>query len=192
MLDKLQHKHHPQWAKHVIAVLVILGASATVFGLWYTQYRGVQKDNQEDEQQKAEQARAVAPESAVKSLPEPFNAYIAEHPAWLTAQQSADAVYLTDRRQWMVIAVGSSPVDKKNPKDACELRALDAVVSNRSNWLSRTAELRDGDAVRTIRTFAAGDVSGLPVVGEWYTQDGKHVSVLYGKLLAPEAAHLKD
>lgn len=122
-------------------------------------------------------------EKILASIPQPYRDYLKERPAWLTADQSADLVYVAGQRKLLVLAVGSSPLNKKYPRDACELQALAATKAACESKLVAQRKLEpDGNVTKVISQFVEGGVKGLPVVGEWLSPDGQRVYVLYGNL----------
>jgi len=123
-------------------------------------------------------------DTATRDVPEPYRAYVRGRPAWLKADQSAEVVYLADRKAWMLVAVASSPLDKQNPRTACELKALAAVAAGREGFVKVAREFRDGNATVVVEAFAAGRIPAPAVVGEWVWPDGRTVSVLFGTLLS--------
>lgn len=124
------------------------------------------------------------------TVPLPFREYLAEHPALLTADASADMVAVAESGKWMVIAVGQSPHSVKNPKVACRLKALAALTALQAEYtLRQSLESGDDGGSDSIKAGLAGKVKGLPVIGEWTSTDGKHVSVLYGRLIEPPAGN---
>lgn len=183
-MSQFQHRAHPTWARRPIALFSIAGAFIAVVGVFFASGKSFYEFRKAADDAAEQRTAAESKPPAMPSLPEPYANYVREHPAWLTAEQSADGVYLPDRKQWMLLAVASSPLDKQNPKLACELKAMRAMVSFRDTFgVAGKAESQNGNATEVIHGTTSGTTSSLPVVGEWRSSDGKSVSILFGKLV---------
>jgi hypothetical protein len=125
----------------------------------------------------------LIPGTAMK-IDKRFRDYLETHPALLTADASAEIVYIDDTRQFMIIAVGSSSLRVRNPRTACELKALASLAAVRSRMdIRKTVQLDDLGAVSRITTSLEGATYGLPAVTEWISPDGQSITVLYGQIV---------
>lgn len=113
-----------------------------------------------------------------------FRNYLYDHPALLTADASAEIVYIPEKKAWMMVAVGSSKLSVQEPKLACKLKALAALTAAKEGInIEETSKLTSAGAVQEILSKLNGKTLGLPVVGEWISADGKSISILYGQIL---------
>jgi serine/threonine protein kinase len=126
---------------------------------------------------------SLIPSTAMK-IDKRFRDYLETHPALLTADASAEIVYINDTKQFMIIAVGSSSLRARNPRTACELKALASLAAAQSRMdIRKTVQLDDLGAISRITTSLESTTYGLPAVTEWISSDGQSITILYGQIV---------
>jgi len=103
---------------------------------------------------------------------------------WKNADSAAD-VFQAESGEWISIAVGKHLADANYPRDACSMHAMAKYAEQLSGLtIDAKQKLHNAELTKIIETHAAAHVMPLPPLAEWESEDGKHISVLYGKVLS--------
>jgi len=117
-------------------------------------------------------------------ISEPIARCLRTNSTWRSADSMAD-VFQIPSGEWIAIAVGKHDLSSKYPRDACEMHAhAKYLESVKGIDISSKRELKDGQLNKLIESAADGHLIPLPALTEWISEDGKYVSVLYGKVIS--------
>ena len=115
---------------------------------------------------------------------EPIARCLRTNSTWRSADSMAD-VFQIPSGEWIAMAVGKHELSSKYPRDACEMHAhAKYLESVKGIDISSKRELKDGQLSKLINSAADGHLLPLPALTEWKSEDGKYISVLYGKVIS--------
>jgi uncharacterized caspase-like protein len=121
----------------------------------------------------------------ITKIPKEFRSYLIEHPVWFTADAAAEIIYNPEKDHWIVMSVASAKQNVSNPKIACKLKALNAFaeLKKESMTLETVTKMSESGASQQIETRLKAMASALPLIGEWKSDNGDSIWLLYGAVV---------